>query len=310
MLPGRPWRFAQASVVGSSHLRNGTPCQDASACEFIEQAGASALVAVVSDGAGSAPYSQFGSRTACELVLEETRAALAAGAGLEDLGREFALGVLERIQVRLARVARHVDRPERDFACTLLFAVLGERRSLYAQIGDGAIVVSPDPHGAGAPESYGWVFWPQQGEYLNQTCFVTEARAHEHLEFAAWDGVVEELALFSDGLQGLVLDGKRKVAHARFFAPMFGAVRGAAPGRSQSLSHSLARFLASKVVESRTDDDKSLVLASRRVPEPRAVTPSAGPAATAGNTAMDAPVASAGPSALRAAHEDHGENAA
>ncbi len=270
----RAWRFAQASVVGSSHLRNRTPCQDASACEWIEQAGASALVAVVSDGAGSAPFSQFGARTACELVLEETKAALAAGARVEDLGREFALGVLERIQVRLARVARHVRRPEREFACTLLFAVVGARRALFAQIGDGAIVVSPDVHTQTAvPGSYGWVFWPQQGEYLNQTCFVTEAGAHERLECAAWDGAVEELALFSDGLQGLVLDGKKKLAHARFFEPMFVAVRWALPGRSPALSHSLARFLGSRAIETRTDDDKSLVLASRRAPEPRPVRP-------------------------------------
>ena len=60
--PERAWRFAHASVVGSSHLRNGTPCQDASACEYVAEAGGAALVAVVSDGAGSAPYSQFASQ--------------------------------------------------------------------------------------------------------------------------------------------------------------------------------------------------------------------------------------------------------
>ena len=272
----RAWRFANSSVIGSSHRKSGTPCQDASACELGEQADASSsLVAVVSDGAGRAPLSAIGSRTACEVVLEETRAALAGGVGLAALDHGFALEVLRRLQVQLARVARHVQRPVRDFACTLLFAVADRERAVFAQIGDGAIVVSPDAR-AGTPapaSSYGWVFWPQQGEYLNQTRFATESRASENLQFEAWDRPVEELALFTDGLQGLVLDGRRRIAHARFFEPMFVAVRWAGPGRSEALAGSLARFLGSKVVEGRTDDDKSLVLASRRAPEVRSITP-------------------------------------
>lgn len=271
--PARAWRFAHASVLGSSHLKSGTPCQDASACELVSSAGASALVAVVSDGAGSAPLSQVGARTACEVVLDETRAALAHGTGLAALDRGFALGVLERLQVRLARLARHAERPLRDFACTLLFAVLDEHGAVFAQVGDGAIVVAPDVRASDPGLGYGWVFWPQQGEYLNQTRFATETRAHENLQFESWNRPVEELALFSDGLQGLVLDGRRRVAHGRFFEPMFVAVRWAGPGRSEALSRSLERFLASRTVESRTDDDKSLVLASRRTPEPRPVAP-------------------------------------
>ncbi len=272
--PARAWRFAHASVLGSSHKKLGTPCQDASACELVSRADASALVAVVSDGAGSAPLSQIGARTACEVVLDETRAALGAGRGLAALDRGFALGVLEHVQVRLARLARHVQRPLRDFACTLLFAVADEHGAVFAQVGDGAIVVAPD---ARSGNGYGWVFWPEHGEYLNQTRFATEARAHQSLQFESWDRPVEELALFSDGLQGLVLDDRLRVAHARFFEPMFVAVRWAGPGRSEGLSQSLARFLGSRGVESRTDDDKSLVLASRRAPEPRAIAPERAP---------------------------------
>jgi hypothetical protein len=260
----RPWRFAHASVVGSSHVRRGTPCQDASACALVAQAGAAPLVAVVSDGAGSAPLSAIGARTACETVLEECARALALPSGLAALDLDFARHVLARVRTRLARLARRAERPVRDFACTLLFAVVDETRAAFAQLGDGAIVVSPDPRGDGA--GFGWVFWPQNGEYVNQTTFATEAGAEERLAFAALEGTVEELALFSDGLQGLVLDGRRRVAHARFFEPMFASVRGAPPGHSEALGVALARYLASAAVQARTDDDKTLVLASRRAP--------------------------------------------
>jgi len=268
----RPWRYAHASVIGRSHIASETPCQDASACEVLYLAGASTLFGIVSDGAGSAPLSQIGARFACEVILDEARAALASGGGVGALDEEFTHGSLERFQHALARVARRAGRPVRDFACTLLWAAVDEHRAAFAQVGDGAIVVSV-AEDAGAPRGFEWVFWPQQGEYVNQTNFAHDPRAFRALQFEAREQRVEELALFSDGLQGLVLDVRRRVAHQRFFEPMFVAMRWAEPGRSESLCHSLQRFLASPTIETRTDDDKSLILASRRVPDPRPALP-------------------------------------
>lgn len=268
----RPWRYAHASVVGRSHIASATPCQDASACEILDLAGASTLFCIVSDGAGSAPLSQIGARFACEIILDEARSALAGGGGVGALDQEFAHGSLERFQHALARVARRAGRPMRDFACTLLYAAVDEQRCAFAQVGDGAIVVSPAA-AAGAERTFEWVFWPQQGEYVNQTNFAHDPRAHEVLQFEARAQRIEELAVFSDGLQGLVLDVRARVAHARFFEPMFVAMRWAQAGRSESLCGSLRGFLASPMIERRTDDDKSLILASRREPTPRPVLP-------------------------------------
>jgi hypothetical protein len=269
---GRPWRYAHASVVGRSHVASEIPCQDASACEDLYLAGASTLFGIVSDGAGSAPLSQIGARFACEVILDEARAALASGGGVGALDQEFAYGSLERFQHALARVARRAGRPVRDFACTLLWAACDDQRASFAQVGDGAIVVSA-AQPPGAWRGFDWVFWPQQGEYVNQTNFAHDPRAFESLQFEARAQRVEELAVFSDGLQGLVLDVRRRVAHQRFFEPMFAAIRGSEPGRSESHCRSLQRFLASPTIETRTDDDKSLILASRRAPEPRPVLP-------------------------------------
>jgi hypothetical protein len=245
---------------------NGTPCQDASACELVSQTGTPAFVGVVCDGAGSAPLAQYGARYACQILLSEARDALRSGAGVAALDRSFALEALARVQHALARLARRLQRTPRDFACTLLFAAADERAAAFAQIGDGAIVVAPG--GAGRGGGFDWVFWPQQGEYVNETHFACETHAERHLCCELRDQSVEELALFSDGLQGLVLDSRRRVAHTRFFEPMFVAMRWARPGLSDGLSRSLERFLCSRVVEARTDDDKSLILASRRSPEP------------------------------------------
>ena len=64
---------------------------------------------------------------------------------------------------------------------------------------------------------------------------------------------VEEIALLTDGLQGLVLDNQQLLPHAPFFGRVFNAIRGAPPGPSAGLSDSLASFLASPYVHRRTD---------------------------------------------------------
>lgn len=284
----RSWRFALASALGRSHHHSGTPCQDASACEILSQAGADTLFAVVSDGAGSAPLSQFGARLACATVLDEARAALASGGGVGALDHEFALGALERFQHALTRVARRAGQPRRAFACTLLFAAADATRAAFAQIGDGAIVISPRHSGA---REFAWVFWPQQGEYVNTTNFASEADAAQKLQFEARAQRIDELSLFSDGLQGLVLDARRRVAHAGFFEPMFTTLRRSPGGRAEVLCASLARYLGSRAVAARTDDDTSLVLATRRAAEPRPALPQ--PALTSALPTASAPLPTA-----------------
>lgn len=267
----RRWRYALASAIGSAHVRNGTPCQDASAGEICSPAGAATFLGIVSDGAGSAPLSQVGARLACQVWRDAAELQLAHG-GVATLDRAFAEATLAHFQAVLARVARRAARPVRDFACTLLFAAVDEQAAAFAQIGDGAIVVATPGAEAGVP-AYDWVFWPQQGEYVNQTVFASEARAAGELCFEQRATRIDELALFSDGLQGMVLDQRTRRAHARFFEPMFSAVRREVPGRSASLCRALQSFLGSRTVLARTDDDKSLILASRRAPAPAAALP-------------------------------------
>ena len=81
-----------------------------------------------------------------------------------------------------------------------------------------------------------------------------------------WD----RLALFSDGLQRLVLDysgGGLTAPHAPFFDRLFAWLERQENGGGASPA--LERFLASPAVSGRTHDDVSLAAASMR-PEPNA----------------------------------------
>ena len=80
---------------------------------------------------------------------------------------------------------------------------------------------------------------------------------------AVTSGWHHSLALLSDGLQMLALNYGTKAAHQPFFAPMFASLRKA--DDAQELLVPLKQFLDSKAVNDRTDDDKTLVLATRVV---------------------------------------------
>jgi len=281
---GRSWRYAFTSALGSSHLKSGVPCQDSSECSIQNHGDESFLVAVVADGAGSAKFSQYGSRLACHLVRESVQPLIEQGLGLESIDRSFAEGIIQRFQAMVKRVARRTENTPRDFACTVLAAFIGDDCAAFFQIGDGAIVVSrarersqDEEEGAGSPTTYDWVFWPQNGEYANETVFATGDNACEDMQFAVCREDIEEVAVFSDGIQNLVLDNKNRVASSSFFEPMFGAVRKEGLGFSQELSASLENYLNSRSILSRTDDDKSLILATRRNPEPAPALPAPSP---------------------------------
>lgn len=258
-LPG--WRVVRASVAGTSHRATGTYCQDASDAEHLASPDGEVLALACADGAGSARLSHEGSSLACAVILGEVRDYLeqhSLHAATRDAVEAWFLGVHAAVAVRAAEL----DATPRDLACTLLLAVVGPDAAVFAQIGDGAIVVdAPEPVG------YAPVFWPQSGEYANMTFFATEPEALSRLEVAfVRDRIVEDVALFSDGLQGLALRFDARAAHAPFFRPMFGQLCGRPTGDTPKLVAGLREFLDSPRINARTDDDKTLVLATRRDP--------------------------------------------
>ena len=252
-----PWKLLAGSAAGTSHERRGEPCQDYAHALLVEGGAAPALVVACADGAGSASQAGLGARLACLTFVRLASAALRDGLPITAIDSGHVLGWHERIrgQLSLEACLRNLD--VRDFACTLLTAVVGDGAAVFSQIGDGAIVYRE----AGAWKT---AFWPQAGEYANTTFFLTGEDFAEKLAFLALGQQVEELALFTDGLQPIALHYASRTVHAPFFDPMFETLRGC-PAVEQ-LEGPFRQFLSSKPVNDRTDDDKSLVLATRRAP--------------------------------------------
>jgi len=85
--------------------------------------------------------------------------------------------------------------------------------AVFLQIGDGAIVATS--HGEEEDE-WSWIFWPQKGPFANTTTCCLED-ALQVLEFELLPRRIDEIAMFTDGLEGLVLHHKTKTVHDPFF---------------------------------------------------------------------------------------------
>jgi len=246
------WKYAGASVIGTSHLSKPDGiCQDAHACAYIDDL--STLVCVVSDGAGSATHSDRGARLACDIVVHEIRHAIPARIS----EREFALETLAAVRREIQAASGEADVPVRNYACTLLVAIASPGLLTSWQIGDGAICFRTKSDG-----DFRYVFWPVKGEYANMTTFVTDAAADSELEFDNAELSVADLALFSDGLERLILDFAVGEVHSAFLQALFPHLRRESAGRLESIEKHMEDFLSSERINKRTDDDKTLILAT------------------------------------------------
>ena len=257
------WRTAYASAAGTSHARTATPCQDAGRCEVLVAAdGTEVLVASVSDGAGSAARSEHGARLAVDLFQSACAEAARSAPDLAALDAEWARAWLAGLQAEIGALAQAEGAAPADYACTFLGAVVSETAAVFVQIGDGAIVVGDTADGF---DGHAWIFWPQHGEFANSTFFVTMEHAADLLQFEK-RAAVHELAMFSDGLERLILDMRARIVHSPSLRPVLGWLAGTQPCRDGAASAVLAAYLESPNVNRRTDDDKTLVMATRVVP--------------------------------------------
>ena len=243
-----------ASVTGISHLRNGLNCQD----RLYYRVQNSATITAVCDGAGSAHRSELGAELAVRSAVSTASSQLRK---LQTPPDSENLSQLLRQSVQSARQRIH------DLACskghglstyatTLLLAVQTDHLVGCAQIGDGAIVIGDE-----AGEFLTFTY-PQNGEYANQTNFLTSANAMDCLQVKVEALQPKYLAMFTDGIQSLTLKQPCQVPAKPFFSRIFQWLERQTD--SQHVQAELARLLQSPQVTQRTDDDLTLIFTIRK----------------------------------------------
>jgi hypothetical protein len=254
------WRCLNVRLQGTGHIASDLPCQDFSLCEQFSLEEAPVLVLLVADGAGSASHGGIGSQLACEAVLLAVRDWIDEWDTTPPVfTQKLIRSWVQQARDQLITSAEAVGKLPRDFACTLLGSVIKGDTVCYFQIGDGAIVALSEPERIYEP-----VFWPQSGEYSNTTFFLSDEDWEDKILIDLAKVAPAELAMFSDGLQGLLLVAATQKAHQSFFQKSFALLRNTEKdiGTAQE---ALEGTFRSPMVTERTDDDISLVLASRQI---------------------------------------------
>lgn len=211
------------------------------------------MLAIACDGAGSVTHSRQGALVTARTLVRCARIHFSMNDELPT-DEEF-WDWLDLARDRISRAASARDLNPKQFACTLVSCIASPTGTLVAHIGDGACVVQIDGEWRAAS-------WPESGEYASTTFFVTDSPA-PRLRLTRLP-VIDAVALFTDGIERLVLDFGKKTAHApwfdRFIKPVISA---GLHGRNPGLSKALHSYLESPSVVAHSDDDKTLILAAR-----------------------------------------------
>jgi Protein phosphatase 2C len=250
------WTYTGASAIGTSHQRRDEGCQDHSCVgcsRFKNDDDRSFLFAAVADGAGTAKFAAKGARLTVRILRKEIKRRLSkTGTCLtKDMLREAILMTSNHIE---EHANRHGHK-SRDYAATLVCAILLPDQAWHLQVGDGAAVF-----GYGEQRVVGC--WPAKGEYGNETFFVTDENVLDQL-YVREIQMPDEVTLFTDGLESIALNLKSTQVHQPFYDSFYRVLRHREAGFQSDLAKGLETWMQTDLVTSRTDDDKSLVLISR-----------------------------------------------
>lgn len=266
------WRSAWAKVAGSSHVQRGVGCDDAIAVDVLEVDGRAWWFCVICDGAGSATNGAEGAYLACNQTkaswsdwvakrnqsIDQTNQndlSESASNPTRSVSKEMTLWAEQAQRAIFARAESKNMHP-RDFACTWLCVIASNDAINVAQIGDGSVVFQEN-------DLWKVAIWPIQGEYANATNFLSEKDALEKIHEFHHQSAIGTIIGFSDGLQRLALQYNEKKAFQGFLNPLMNSFNSTSIGGEQHWADQFAVWLNSAQVNSRTDDDKTFVIARR-----------------------------------------------
>jgi len=251
-----PWRVFAASATGPSHREDGRPCQDA----FAHRTDGDNLIAVVCDGAGSCEQSHVGARVVSESVVHAIATQIEQSLIRSDSSPEQWKKVVETVissaREALQAVAKAADGAVSAYASTLVGAVAWPSRLFFFHVGDGYAVARPR-----APDTTDIVSLPENGEYVNETYFVTGSEWQQHLRMACHDVPIETVVLMSDGAAPFAMAKGQQELHRPFIDPVLRYLDQTSEAEGTA---ALARTLEDPRTDSITTDDKTLLIARWR----------------------------------------------
>lgn len=236
------FRIARAACEGTSHRATGVVCQDKTAEKILPCYSVIALA----DGAGSCEYSHLGAQCVVDYVVQSLskNAARWLNPACDD-----AVLATELVQGCKAALGA-LNYPLETLSSTLLFALAEvDGRYLCGQIGDGYTFLADET-------SASVLLFPENGQYANETYFVTMENAVEHCRFTRGHLQAGEcIILASDGASEALYNGYTSACAPALSKIAQWANEYNMPQVSQALSQNL-----NEVIRQHTEDDMSIAL--------------------------------------------------
>lgn len=248
------WVWASAACKGTSHEKSGVRLQDALCCSSISLSDKSFFIGVVSDGAGSASFGGEGASIVCRTIITSAREYLRERNSLpSNTTVEF---WIDKVRDRISFAAEKRNLTSRDFAATLICVLTDGFDTLLIHIGDGCAVFRNSLSNKWMSPS-----WPEQGEFASTTYFITD-EIDLHLRLTKIIEPISSVVIFSDGLERLALNFALQIPFDGFLDSMIKPLSLSKEVKKDFfLSETLRNYLGSEVINARTDDDKSLIIA-------------------------------------------------
>lgn len=243
------FRFFGARVTGQSHVEKGLGCDDA----FSFADAGEWFAAVVCDGAGSASRSAEGAQLISERVVALLCEAL-PGRDPAVPVRRLVAEVISKAREELQTLAEESDGLLSHYHTTVVGCTGRKGRMILFHIGDGAGVgfAKDTDEGRLVPVA---ASPPVNGEYANETYFVTEESWRNTLRFTPMLGA-QWVALISDGVTDFALDRAQTGPATAFFQPLLGFLETA---QSTVAEKALERMLDREDARKVSTDDKTMV---------------------------------------------------
>jgi hypothetical protein len=110
-------------------------CQDRAGCLTVESGSGPVIVAVVSDGAGSAREAALGASIVCLEFHRRVSAYVRGGGALAAINTEQVADWIDTIRDRIIVAANASGLRPRDYAATLVALLAGDERTVVVHIG-------------------------------------------------------------------------------------------------------------------------------------------------------------------------------